>query len=132
VSLEAAIQNRGTGHAGLTALIAGRFYSDFADQEGDTPYVVYQRISTVRNHVFGGTATLATSRVQFDSMAPTKAAAMAVAAQVKDAFYRWQGTYASQEILDSLIEDEKDFTEMFDTETELRRVSQDFIISYRE
>lgn len=132
MSLKAAIYNRATTHAGLDALIDGRMRPDVAEQEDTAPYVVYQIISTTRFPTFGAAATLAEARVQFDSFATTSLGAVNLAAQVKSAYDRWQGTFASQEILDSLIDDERDLTELLDTETELRRVSQDFMIAYRE
>lgn len=133
MSLDTAIYNRATTYTNLNAIIEGRCDADVSDQEPVTPYLVYQRISTREiDTSFSSAATIRESRVQFDSMASTKIQARALAAEVRAAFNRWQGTFAGQEILDSHIVDERDFTEMFDTETELRRVSQDFIIAYRE
>lgn len=132
MSIETAIEAQAAAHTGLNALIAGRMYPDVAAQEAVAPFVVYQRISSRREYAMGPAPTLAAPRFQFTAYASTKLGAIALGVQVLAAFNRWRGTLQGVTVQDCRCEDERDRTEMLDTETQLRVKEFDFIINHTE
>jgi hypothetical protein len=109
--LEEALYARLSGYASLTALVGARIYPLRAPQTAPLPYVVYQRISTIRWSAMGVDTGLARPRMQLTAWASTPAAAKAVKEQVRAALQRWRGTAANVTILDSFLADERDLVD---------------------
>jgi hypothetical protein len=128
-----------SGFAGLTALVSTRIYPRRAPQEVTAPYVIFQRISTIRDHSHSGPSGLANPRYQFDAYAATPEEADAISDQIRLALDGYTGTVTSGEspalfpdvwIQGIFAEDERDIT--FDDKAELHRTSSDFFIFHRE
>ena len=81
--------------SGLTALIARRFFPDETPQAvslSDGPIVTYIKISDVKDHTLAGQDELEQPIFQFSVFAATRAAARAVANQLKTALKDYSGT----------------------------------------
>jgi hypothetical protein len=136
--LEEAIYAHLSTFAGLTALTGLRIYPTQAPQGAMMPYVVFQRISTIRWAVFGYIDTgLARPRVQFNTWAATATVAKTVKEQVRHALQGWHGVVAGVEILRGYIVDERDLFEQEKQEAGMSEtgafgVGLDVFIPYRE
>ena len=128
MAVEDAIYSRGTTHAGLSALIGLRLYPGLAPQNVAYPAVVYQRISAIPESLMTADTDILRERFQFTVLAEDYAGASVVAAQVKSAFQRWQGTEASVVIEDSFLAGDID---LYDPDTELHQRAIDFEIIHR-
>ena len=87
MSLESLLFTSLTGNSGLRSLISARLYPDVLPQGATLPAVVYQRISTPRQHTFGAGCPVAVSRprLQYACWATTPAAALAVCEALRSA-----------------------------------------------
>lgn len=87
MSLEADLFTSLTHHAGLAALIGARLYPDAVPQGATLPALVYQRISTPRQHAMGSGCPVVTSRprLQFTCWATTAAGALSLCEQLRAA-----------------------------------------------
>lgn len=132
--LEQAVYSRLTGHAGLAALVGSRVYPLVLPQRPTLPAVTYQRVEALRQSAMGVDTGLASARVQVDSWATTYAGSKGVAAQVRAALQRWRGTEAGVTVEDAFLERDQDLfeDEGSSAEGKLYRVSQDYLIWYRE
>ena len=128
-SIDTALYTRLTGFAGLRALIATRVYPPPTPQNGPYPLVTLTLISAVRIYAMGDQTPLVDSRWQIDVWASSSETARAVAEQVRLALSHYHGTSDTVVIDLVLMENEQKF---YDSEAELHRVIQDYIVSYRE
>lgn len=87
MSIESLLFTSLTGNSGLRSLISARLYPDVLPQGATLPAVVYQRISTPRQHTFGAGCPVAVSRprLQYACWAATPAAALAVCEALRSA-----------------------------------------------
>ena len=92
MEIDEALTTHLLAHAGLTALIAGRFFHDEMPQGTALPAVVCINVSDVKDHTHQGQVTLESPVYQFTAYAETKGAAKAVAAQIKAALSDYTGT----------------------------------------
>ncbi len=81
--IEHALKLELEAQAGLSALIGDRLYYVTAPQDVAEPYVVFFKVSSVREHSHDGASNLATSRFQFSVFAQTYYEAKLVAAQIQ-------------------------------------------------
>ncbi len=65
-TIEQALKEYLTGYAGLAAIVAGRVYALITPDKPAKPYVVFQRISTPREHSQSGPSALVQPRFQID------------------------------------------------------------------
>ena len=128
-SIDTALYTRLGGFAGLTALVSTRIYPPPVPQNATYPCVSYSQVSGVRDYVMGNQSGLVQSRYQLDSWATTSTGARAVAEQVRLALSNYAGTSDTIVIDYVLMESE---TRIFEDESDLHRISQDFIVHYRE
>lgn len=82
MSLESKLFALLPAHAGLGALIAGRFYPIALPQSPTLPAVVYSRISTQRTYSQSGFSNLSRPRFQFDCWAETYLGLLALVEQL--------------------------------------------------
>jgi hypothetical protein len=133
VSLEKALVAHLKAHDGLSALVDTRIYPLVIPQDGVLPCVTYQRISTPRQYTIGGTATVASPRIQVDCWGESYASAKDVAAQVLAALNHESGQIGSCaqafDILVSLADNEED---SYESDTGRYRVRIDFRVTYEE
>jgi len=115
--------------AGLAALIADRLHDDVLPQKPTVPALVWQRISTPREHSHSGSSHYATPRFQFSCWAKTRLGAIQLANTLRSALDAYQGTMGSELVYGSFSENE---LSGFDAETGLRRQIIDFRIDHKE
>ncbi len=131
MSIETAIVARVAAYSGLSALVGTRIFPQgTAEQETTKPYLTYSKISAVRQSTMGKRARIVRARIQIDVYAATKLSAIAVRTQVINAFDNWSGTSDSITIQYSTLDTEMDTTELEGTETEVKRETLTFLISY--
>lgn len=82
----------------LTALISTRIYPDFAPHKAAFPYVIYLKVSDVKEHTHDGQVDLEMPNFQFTAYATTKAEARSVSNQIKAALCDYHGTLSEIEI----------------------------------
>ena len=126
---ETALYSRLTGHAGLTALIAGRVYIDQITQDVTDSAVIFQRISTVRHPAMGADLALVEARMQVRCIATKALDSIAVATQVRAALQRWGGTAAGIVVQQIFIENEAG---RYDPDIKKHEQLLDFIVWYEE
>ena len=79
-------------HAGLAALVGSRIHCDERVQDETLPAVGIIQVSDVKEHFLTGQSKLEQPIYQFTAYAATKAAARAVANQLKSALADFHGT----------------------------------------
>ncbi len=93
----------------ITNLVASRIYPLRAPQGTLEPYIVYQRISTVRSHSHSGSSHHTRARMQFSIVTKTYADARAISAAVRNALDGVKVNMGEEAIpTDSFIENEDD------------------------
>lgn len=102
-----------------------RVYPLMLPQEPSFPAITYQQISSGRMRAMGKDGPLIRARVQLNSWGSSYAQARTLAGEVEDMLNRFRGIVSGLNILDILIENE---IETFESETEARRVIQDYTI----
>lgn len=132
MALETAVYSRLANYAGMSAQVGTKIYRSVLPQSVVYPAISYQRISTTRESAMGADIGVATARVQVDSWAETHAGAETVAALVRGALQRWNGTVESVVVLDTFIEDERHETEQVKDGQWIYRIGMDALIWHRE
>lgn len=131
--IRAAIRARAQAHAGLYGLIGGstnpRLYLMIAPQGSVTPYVTFQIISAVREHVMIADS-LGTPRVQFDCWGSDQEDALTVRDQVLACYDRFSGTFASTIVGSSVCVNDGMDVQPDDT-TLIPRITLEFEMSFR-
>lgn len=109
--------------AGVTALVGTRIYPVRAEQETLRPYIVLTTVSLDTDETLTGTVatSLKPARIQVDAYAETYKGAHALADAIDAAI----GDIARPEM--SIVKGAEQ--DLYDDETELRRVSMDFFVS---
>jgi len=102
-----------------------RFFPSSTASNPVYPAVVFRKISADRQHDFSGARGSAKSRFQMDVLAQSYSSAKAVSEALRMAL----DGFTDQEFLSVKLENESD---EFDTDTDIRRVSMDFIIYHTE
>jgi hypothetical protein len=92
VEIEEAVMAHLKAHAGLAALVGSRIHYDELVQDEALPAVGIIQVSDVKQHFLTGQSKLEQPIYQFTAYAETKAAARAVANQLKAALADCHGT----------------------------------------
>ncbi len=92
----------------MTDLVGTRIYPKRAPQGVATPYVVYQRISGVRETAFGADPGIARARIQVAVWSTLYPEARQIADVIRQALQRFRGTVATVEVLDVFVESDFD------------------------
>ena len=127
MAIEADIYKRLKNHSGLAALVSTRIYLLVAPQNATRPYIVFQRISTMRFQVFGGTVAGARPRYQFSIYADTAPELVTVSAQLRAAILAMTGDTVT--LYETSFESERDD---YEPETGLYRRDLDAMILHSE
>lgn len=95
MSIESVIWDRGTTHAGLSALISTRLYPVKLDQDVTMPAIAYHLVSETRESAMGSDPGIVRARFQFDIYDVGSSAELScinIGEQLRDAFQRWRNT----------------------------------------
>lgn len=106
-----------------------RIYFVLAPQETAKPYIVVSKIDAPGLHTQDGPVALGNPRFQLSIFDTSYGRAHQIAAAIKTAIDGYQGYMSEVYIFSCLYDDEQD---LYETETNLFHVPQDYIISYRE
>lgn len=128
MTINNAIYSRLSGFAGLSAMVASRIYPVNAPQDALMPYVVYQRVSSVKIGLLASDTDIAEPRYQIDVYAGSYSSCRDTADQVVLAMQRWQGTEAGTVVMDTTIENDSD---TYDNDLLTYNSTIDVIISHR-
>jgi hypothetical protein len=135
MTVEKELQDRLVANGTVNGLIGTRIYPLKAPQNPTKPYVTFQRISGSRLQALGGAAGFGMARIQYDSWAITYNGAQALAAAIRNSFNGFIGKLSDGNSPASLrtvvvrLDNERD---LFEEDTGLYRVTQDFLISHSE
>lgn len=116
-------------HSGIGAICGDRIYPLVLPQKPELPAITYQTISAVRSYHMQGEDGLPAYRVQIDAWASTMADADALGVQVRDCLSGFKGDADGTEMRGIFFDTERSF---YESEPKLYRVSQDFIVWYRD
>lgn len=130
MNLYTALGHRLANYAGLSALVGTRIYAVKLPQNVTYPAVTFQVISGLpRTHLMGSDDALAAPRVQVSAWDTSLTDAIAVADQIKAALQDYTGTMGGDggvTVQRIFIESEQ--IDIYDPETEVHNIAQDFII----
>lgn len=130
--IEQGILNELVGTAGLTAIVGQRIYYVRAPQDVTLPYVVFFKVSGVREHSHEGASGLANPRFQISCFAETYYEAKQIAQQVQSALQGFSGTMGGDDgvsVNGSFYVNE---TDIYEEGTKLYHVALDFILWHSE
>lgn len=117
----------------VTAICGQRIYPLYARQTAAKPLVIYQRISSVREHSHDGPSGLARPRFQFRCVANSFSEARGLADAVRGALDGYQGTVGGVRIDAILFENELDADDVaLDAEATAYSVLMDFFVWHGE
>lgn len=94
------------------------------------PVIVYQRISRIQQMTHSGVDNLLQVRLQYDIFAATYTAVKDLAQQMENILNGYSGTPEGVEV--TLIQLDNDRDMPFESEVDNYRVSQDYLVQYRE
>jgi len=123
-----AVQDHLAADAGVSALVSTRIYPQILPQNPTYPALIYQQITESPEPAMGSDTGLVAITVQVDSYATTYSGAKALAAAVRSALNRHRGTVSTVDIADVFLENTLD---LYESEVQKRRVSQDYRVWYR-
>lgn len=134
MSLANAIYSRLSGYSDLSDLVGARIYPQVAPASAASPYIVFQRISTPREHSSRGPAGLVRPRVQVDCYGATQVDADNVSDAVRHALDGFAGTVGGVRILHSTLVDEADeiAASIAGSEAHVYRRRMDFLVWHAE
>ena len=117
-----------SAHAGLAALVGQKIYALILPQTISYPAVSYTTISRTPEQTFGAGVSNETIRLQVDAWALTMDQCVNVAENIKAAITRYRGQQANYFIEHILLDN---CHNDYDAAIKVYRVSQDFLVSYR-
>lgn len=129
--LEAALYNRLSTYAGLTALVSTRIYPLVLPQDPTLPAVTYQTIGRSMEDVRGSGPRYAETRIQIDCWAATYASAKSVAEQVRAALQDYTGTMGGVGGVPVLDGDAVNEIDLYEPDALLHRVMVEALITHR-
>jgi hypothetical protein len=132
--IEAALMTYILAQSTITSYVTGsdgRKRIDFmiAKQETAKPYIVISKIDAPGKHTQDGPVAVVDARFQISIFSTTYGQAHQIAAAVKSVLDGYQGLMGEVYIFSCLYDDEQD---LYEENTKLFHVPQDYIISYQE
>jgi hypothetical protein len=129
MTIEAAIRDLLINTTGVSSLVgstsAARIYYLRLPEGAVLPAITYQRISRIGVPEYDGPSDLAGRRVQVDSWSTLGSQAATLAGEVRKAFDGFAGTRENTRVLGVFLLDE---ATGYETETELYRLRQDYLV----
>jgi hypothetical protein len=134
MNLYEALYHRLTNYSGLTDLVSTRIYPIKMPQAVTYPAVTFQVISGLpRTHLMGSDDSLAAPRVQVSAWGESLSDACDVADQIRAALQDFSGTMGGDGgVTVQRIFLESDQISLYDSESEIYHVAQDFFIWWEE
>tara|TARA_R110000772_G_scaffold261031_1_gene379302 strand:- start:150 stop:539 length:390 start_codon:yes stop_codon:yes gene_type:complete len=126
--VDAGIQARLTGHAGLSALV-NSVYSTLAPPGTAEPFITWRVFDDEPNEHMGSSGTPTTASVQVTSFTSTKAEQIAITTQLKDALGRYRGTEGSVTVQESFF---TGYNDRYDNDEQYFQRDHEFTIHYEE
>jgi hypothetical protein len=121
----------------VTAIAASRVFPNVLPQRATFPAIAYSQITSQRTSVMGVDTGTVQSTWQVDAYAQNYADARKLASAVRKALQRKAGTFPSgsppaiaQRLIQAIFVEAD--TDLFEDETQLHRVSTDYVIWYQE
>lgn len=130
--IEKALYQRLSGFAGLTALVSTRITPHLLTQDTAYPAVTYFVVSAPREAAMGSDPGIVHGRIQVDCWGLTYSDVVAVGEQVRAALERLRTTLDTTVIMDSFLEDVRDFEPELVNGVIVRRRETEWMIHYRE
>jgi len=126
--IEQAILTELNTTAGLTALVGQRIYYTKAPQDVLEPYIVFIKVSSIRNHSYTGSSHFAESRFQFSIYSTTYAETKTIAKQLQTILECTSGNIGTAPGVDvgAIYYDNE--TDLFEPETRLYHLACDYLI----
>ena len=87
----------------IAATVGARIYPVVVPQDADLPALVYQRISSVRDHTHDATTGLAHPRIQVTAIATTYNAAKTLANAVRTLLDNYKGPTSDGVVIDAIL-----------------------------
>lgn len=131
--IETALKQHLLSKTALTALVGQRVYfqGEVPQTENDC-YIVFFKVSTVREHDYSGSAQLARSRFQFSIFSDSYYEAKQIAEQVQVALQGVTGNIGNSpyvHIGSCIYDNEQD---LYETDTGLYHIACDYLIAYTD
>lgn len=128
--MEDSLFTRVTTGAAVTALIGTRMYPITAPSVAVKPYIVYRRVSTVRQQAFGSASGNVRAVFELIMVQSTPKLARALAKAVRDRLHRWRDSSGSPVVEDVFLESEDEsLVELQDKRFE---IVHSYLVFYRE
>lgn len=134
MSASVALRARLIADATISGLVGNRIYPGRAPQKPTMPYLVYHRISTIRESTLDvGNAKVPEVRMQVDVIAATQAVVEEILNAMRLSMDNFIGTSNGVTVLGVSVVDEQDQPEFYEgSDTVFYHSSLDFSIIYRE
>lgn len=134
MSASVALRARLIADATISGLVGNRIYPGRAPQKPTMPYLVYHRISTIRESTLDvGNAKVPEVRMQVDVIAATQAVVEEILNAMRISMDNFIGTSNGVTVLGVSVVDEQDQPEFYEgSDTVFYHSSLDFSIIYRE
>lgn len=134
MSASVALRARLIADATISGLVGTRIYPGRAPQKPTMPYLVYHRISTIRESTLDiGNAKVPEVRMQVDVIAATQAVVEEILNAMRLSMDNFIGTSNGVTVLGVSVVDEQDQPEFYEgSDTVFYHSSLDFSIIYRE
>lgn len=128
--IELAILTELGNASALTALVSNRIYYVRAPQNVTTPYIVFFKVSSIRNHSHDGSSHLAVSRFQFSIFADTYKECKDIAVQIQSSLQGKSGNVGDSPYVAVGSIFYLDETDMYETDTGLYHVAVDYEVTH--
>lgn len=130
--IESALRTHILGDTDITNLVGQRMYPVKLPQDPTMPAISYFRVSGIRHKSYGGPSGLAGPRIQIDAWAGEPSGyktAKELADLIRKRLDGFSGLLGTDRIWGAFLEND---TDMYEDETKLHRVSQDYFVWYKE
>lgn len=130
MAIEADLRQHLINDSDVNDIISGRIYPLRLPQEFELPAISYQRISAPRSKDLQGSIGHVQPRIQVDCWTESYSKLKDLAEAVRLALDRYQGNLGGGDYVQGVsLEGE---TESFEEDTEIQRISLDFVIYHQE
>lgn len=134
MSVEEGLYSLLSNDEAASALVGSRIFPLIAPQADSLPYITYQEISGIRQHVLAGPVGMVCSRFQINCWGQVYEDCDAVATAVRKLLDGYAGTAGGTVVHKAKLDSEIDLQELVEgaSQSERRGKALDFIIWFRE